>query len=169
VLFVEGDNASPLFDLSRPEQSQTARRNTNLFQSAVRLGLDEVPYAEYLIHRTEKGELVRSKSELVIANILYQVGLEYQYERVCEGTVEPGKLRPDFSFVDSAGDLILWEHLGMMDREDYRLGWEWKRKWYEKNGFVMGKTLFTSQESPEAGLDSIALKATAVKVKELLS
>lgn len=41
----------------------------------------EVPYAENLIHRTERGHLVRSKSELVIANMLFQSGVEYEYER----------------------------------------------------------------------------------------
>jgi ATP-dependent exoDNAse (exonuclease V) alpha subunit len=57
VLLIEGDDASLLFDLSRPERSETARRNTNLFQGIVRAGTDEIPYAENLIHRTAKGHL----------------------------------------------------------------------------------------------------------------
>ena len=154
VLLIEGDNASVLFDLTRPERSETARRNTNLFYGVVRLGDDEVPYAEHLIHRTEKGHLVRSKSELVVANMLYQLGIHYEYERVCEGTIEPGRLRPDFSFVTADGDLIVWEHLGMMNREDYRRGWEWKRQWYIKNGFIEGQTMFTSADDDRGGLDS---------------
>lgn len=168
VLLIEGDNASVLFDLTRPERSETARRNTNLFQGVVRFGMDEVPYAQHLIHRTEKGHLVRSKSELVIANMLFQLGVQYEYERVCEGSSEPGRLRPDFSFVTPDGDLIVWEHLGMLNREDYRCGWEWKRQWYLRNGFVEGKTLFTSQEDVRGGLDSTTLKRTALKIKECL-
>jgi len=119
VLLIEGSDASVLFDLTRPERSETARRSTNLFHSTVRIAEDAIPYAEHLIHRTEKGHLVRSKSELVIANMLYQYGIEYDYERVCEGTIEPGRMRPDFSFVAHDGELILWEHLGMLDRPDY--------------------------------------------------
>ena len=168
VLFIEGDNASTLFDLSRPEQSETARRNTNLFQGIVRMSDEEIPYAEHLIHRTEKGHLVRSKSELVIANMLYQMGIDYEYERVYEGTNELGRMRPDFSFVTPDGDLIIWEHLGLLDRPDYKRGWEWKRNWYEQNGFVDGETLFTSMESAGQGLDSAKLRATALTIKQQL-
>ena len=95
-----------------------------------------------LIYRTSRGELVRSKSELLIAEKLFSLGMNYRYERVLEGTVRPGRLRPDFSFVDDAGGLILWEHLGRMDRE----GWEWKRQWYAQNNYAEGRNLFTSTE-----------------------
>jgi hypothetical protein len=167
IVFIEGADTSILFDLSRPERSETARRNTNLFQGVIRGIDDEIPYAEHLIHRTAKGHLVRSKSELVIANMLFQHDVAYEYERVCEGEFEPGRLRPDFSFIMADGDVILWEHLGMMDREDYRRGWEWKRQWYLKNGFVEGATLFSSQEDERGGLDSALLKETALKIKAL--
>ena len=168
VLFIEGNDASVLFDLTRPEMSETARRNTNIFGGIVRAAADAVPYAEHLIHRTEKGHLVRSKSELVIANMLFQLGIEYEYERVCDGSAAPGRLRPDFSFVTADGDLIIWEHLGMLDRPDYKRGWDWKREWYSKNGFSADKTLFTSTEDSEHGLDSAKLKSTALAIKALL-
>ncbi|MFK3648021.1 AAA family ATPase [Lysobacter enzymogenes] len=168
VLLIEGDDASILFDLTRPERSETARRNTNIFQSVLRVGDDSVPFAEHLIHRTEKGHLVRSKSELVIANMLFQLGIPYDYERVLEGTIAAGHLRPDFSFVTADGDLLVWEHLGMLSRADYRRGWEWKRTWYERNGFVEGRTLFTSTEVDGKGLDSGELKKTALIIKSLL-
>ena len=168
VLLVEGDNASMLFDYTRPEKSETARRNTNLFQGVLRRAESEVPYAENLIHRTEKGHLVRSKSELVIANMLFQSGIDYEYERVLEGDIEAGRLRPDFSFVTADGDLVLWEHLGMMQREDYRKGWEWKRRWYEANGFTLGQNLFTSEDDERGGLDSAALRTTVAQVQDQL-
>lgn len=168
VLLIEGDDATVLFELTRPERSETARRNTNIFHGVIRATDDSVPFAGHLIHRTEKGHLVRSKSELVIANILFQAGIPYEYERVCEGDSAPGRLRPDFSFVTADGDLVVWEHLGMLSRPDYKRGWEWKRAWYGKNGFVEGKTLFTSTEEDGQGLDSAALKRTALTIKALL-
>lgn len=168
VLLVEGGDATVLFDLTRPERSETARRNTNIFQGVIRIADDSVPFAEHLIHRTEKGHLVRSKSELVIANMLFQLDIPYEYERVCDGTVAPGRLRPDFSFVTADGDLIVWEHLGMLSRPDYTRGWEWKRAWYQKNGFVEGNTLFTSTEDDKTGLDSSSLRATAEEIKRRL-
>ena len=166
VLLIEGENASALFDLSRPERSETARRNTNLFDGIVRVSDEKIPYAEHLIHRTEKGHLVRSKSELVIANMLWQMEIDYEYERVCEGASEPGRMRPDFSFVTPDGDLIIWEHLGLLDRPDYKRGWDWKRNWYDRNGFVEGETLFTSTEGSGQGLDSEELRGTALAIKK---
>jgi len=166
VLMVEGEDASFLYDLTRPERSETARRNSNLFSAGIRHEADGVPYAEHLIHRTKGGELVRSKSELVIANHLHEVGLKYHYERVLEGTADSRRLRPDFTFVDDAGDLVLWEHLGMLDRDDYRKSWDWKKDWYEKNGFVEGKTLFTSSEVN--GLQMPEIERVAAQVREAL-
>ena len=168
VLLIEGDDVSQLYDLTRPEKSETARRNTNLFTTAIRVQIDEVPYAEHLIHRTTKGHMVRSKSELVIANMLYQMSLQYEYERQLEGIKEPGKLRPDFSFVDVSGDLIIWEHLGLLWRDDYRRAWDWKKNWYSKNGYVEGKNLFTTADDEKGGLDSNIIKQTAEKIKELM-
>ena len=169
VLLIEGADTTALFDLSRPERSVTARRNTNLFQGVVRAAEDAIPYAEHLIHKTEKGHLVRSKSELVIANMLHGLEIDYEYERAYEGTIESGRLRPDFSFTMPDGDLIIWEHLGMLDRPDYKRGWEWKRHWYKRNGFVEGKTLFTSTEGGGQGLDSAKLRATALAIQQQLT
>ncbi len=168
VLLIEGDDATVLFDLTRPERSETARRNTNIFQGVIRVADDTVPFAEHLIHRTEKGHLVRSKAELVLANMLFQLGIPFESERVCEGTTAPGRLRPDFSFVTADGDLIIWEHLGMLSRPDYKRGWDWKCEWYTRNGFVEGKTLFISTEDAQNGLDSARLRETADTIKTLI-
>ncbi len=170
VLFIEGDDGCGIYDLTRPERSETARRNTNLFTGVVREHIDLTPYAEHLIHRTEKGHMVRSKSELVIANLLY--GTEelrnYEYERVLEGVVVPGRLRPDFTFFSPAGEPILWEHLGMMARDDYRRSWEWKEDWYLQNGFREGENLFTTQDDERGGLDSTELRKVADTVRQLV-
>lgn len=107
---------------------------------------------------------------LVIANELFRTGLAdiYEYERPVEGTVVPGKMRPDFSFVDPAGELLLWEHLGMLGRDDYRRAWEWKKEWYTKNGFEMGKNLFTTEDDAQGGLDSGVIKKVVQRIKERL-
>lgn len=51
---------------------------------------------------------------------------------------------------------------------DYKRGWDWKRAWYEKNGFAEGKTPFTSTEEDGKGLDSAELKKTALTIKGLI-
>jgi hypothetical protein len=166
VLLLEGSDASFLYDLTKPERSETARRNTNLFSPGVRDAADDVPYAEHLVHRTVRGELVRSKSELVIANYLHSTGLTYLYERELAGTVDKDRLRPDFSFIDDAGDVVLWEHLGMLGRPDYAAGWDWKRAWYARNGYELSRNLFTTSEL--GGLDMRGVAATAEAVQAAL-
>ena len=144
---MEGDDASGLYDLTLPTKSETARRNTNLFRSVVREDIDETPYAEHLIHRVSDGRMVRSKSELAIAIELQRLGMwgRCDYERPLEGPVTGGRLRPDFTFIDAAGDPIIWEHLGMLDKESYRRSWEWKLEWYGQNGYRLGENLFTTR------------------------
>jgi AAA domain/UvrD-like helicase C-terminal domain len=167
ILFVQGSDVRQLYDLTRPERSNTARRNTNLFVAGVRRSSAGVPFAEHLIHRTARGEMVRSKSEVIIANLLHAAGVEYAYERELVGDAVPGTIRPDFTFIDPAGDVVVWEHLGMLDRPDYRASWERRRSWYERNGFLLGNNLFTSEEYG-SGLDSAVLDMQVAQIRELV-
>jgi hypothetical protein len=107
--------------------------------------------------------MVQSKSELAIATYLDENEFSYQYNRPLEGTVAPGRVRPDFTFTNDAGDLILWEHLGMLDRDDYQRGWAWKKEWYSKNGFELGKNLFTTEEGPGLDMSQVAEIAKTVR------
>jgi hypothetical protein len=165
VLLVEGDSVGMLSELQ--EKSDTLRRNTNLFSAVVREKPDQVPYAEHLIHRTLQGHRVRSKSELVIADALYRMGIEYQYEKEY---VSPSgwKTRPDFSFVDAAGELIIWEHLGLLHEERYSADWARKSKDYLADRFLEGKTLFTTRDDEKGGLDAKEIQKVAHKVKALI-
>jgi hypothetical protein len=85
---------------------------------------------EGLIHRTERGDLVRSKSELIIADKLFARDLDYAYEQPL--VLGEGRIRyPDFTIPDEAqGVTFYWEHLGMLDDPGYRSRWEQKRTEY---------------------------------------
>jgi hypothetical protein len=146
------------------------RRNSNLFRAAVRRDEDETPYAEHLIHRLSDGRMVRSKSELAIAIDLQRLGLwdQCHYERRFYGEAVSGRRRPEFTFIDAAGDPILWEHLGMLDKQSYREAWQWKLEWYEANGFELGENLFTTQDDERGGLDQSAITAVAEQIRDLL-
>jgi hypothetical protein len=167
VLLVEGDDASGLFQWTLPERSETARRNTNLFRPVVREDAEQTPYAEHLIHRLADGRMVRSKSELAIAIELQRLGLwtQCEYERALEGGDRRGRLRPDFTFIDAAGDPLIWEHLGMLSKRSYRQSWEWKLQWYEDNGYILGENLFTTRDDEGGGLDQTEI----TKVAELIA
>lgn len=88
-------------------------------------------YPESLIHRTSKGIPVRSKSEVIVADTLSRLGISWEYEKKLFLPNNPKNFRlPDFT-IGFEGDILYWEHLGMLTVPSYREGWERKRKWYE--------------------------------------
>jgi hypothetical protein len=152
-----------LKEFAAPHRSETARRMTNLLRECQMLEFPQLKGSVFLqqglIHRTSKGLAVRSKSELLIAEALANAGIAFEYERAL--TLE-GKTRyPDFTIEDDiSGRTIYWEHLGLLEREDYRQSWEKKLQWYRKNGVLLAKDgggkagmLVTTTESSTTGLD----------------
>jgi hypothetical protein len=146
-----------------------------LWLSAPRIGRElagAVQNAEPLayqatLHQTIRGELLRSKSEVVIANCLHSIGLQYEYERWLEGTVDQGhRLLPDFTIIGRTGKVVLWEHLGMHDDPVYAEHWHRKLAWYTRNGFELDKNLFVTSQT--GSLDTRAAEATARKVQKAL-
>ncbi|MFI7207742.1 AAA family ATPase [Micromonospora aurantiaca (nom. illeg.)] len=114
--------------------SDTARRLTNLFVASEPMDVGDVVVDRGMVHRTARGELVRSKSELLIANLLDEVGLAYEYESPLTG--EDGRtVRPDFTILTDLGETVIWEHLGMLADPRYAKKWEQKKNWYAANGF----------------------------------
>ena len=116
--------------------SEAAQRLTNLFHEPNPVEWDTRFLEQNLIHRTIRGDAVRSKSEVVIANILYQKGVDYEYEKPLIGP--DGKPRyPDFTFEDEGmGIIYFWEHLGMLNIPSYRQRWEQKLAWYREMGIL---------------------------------
>lgn len=153
-----------LLNYSTDENSDIARRFTDLFRDVFKDGegpdlrpqIVEVKgkfYEEKMIHKTVRGELVRSKSEVIIANALHYNGLDYEYEPelVLEGKVK----RPDFKVEDyDMGIVWYWEHCGMMTDPGYKKRWEEKKKFYEKNGIIEGKNLIVTYDDEKGGLDA---------------
>ena len=83
------------------------------------------------IHSTSKGDKVRSKSEVIIANLLFQHKIKYEYERPLEhGSGKP--INPDFTIFLSDGKKVYWEHLGLLGTESYDKTWLYKLGIYDK-------------------------------------
>lgn len=158
VLLLQTDTAM-LERMRRPEQSQTLLRNSNLFELNLRPDDVSVPFANYLIHRTAKGILVRSKSEVIVADTLTRLGISYDYEvRLLSRDNDRDFRLPDFT-VHYAGDTYFWEHLGMLDVPSYLASWERKRVWYERNGY--GSALVTSRDGPDGSIDAAEIERLA--------
>ena len=157
------------------EHSEIARRMTNLFADPlpreVTVNTQQRFLEEGLIHRTERGDLVRSKSELVIADKLHARGIDYAYEQPL--VLANGRTRyPDFTIEDHArGVSFYWEHLGMLDDSGYRARWDGKRTEYlecgigphEDGGGPEG-TLIETRDEPGGGLDASAIASVIERV-----
>jgi hypothetical protein len=147
------------------EHSEIARRVTNLFADPMpreaKVGTQLRFLEDGLIHRTERGDLVRSKSELVIADKLHARGIDYVYEQPL--VLGQGRIRyPDFTITDHArGVTYYWEHLGLLDDPQYRARWERKLAEYRKAGILpVGEgggergTLVETRDDPGGALDA---------------
>lgn len=157
-IFIQGDTSS-LERLRKIEQSEIRKRSTNVFEAHVSServvaedGDTEIYYPESLINKTRNDELVRSKSEVIIANTLDKLGISYRYEEKLASRDDPDDFKiPDFT-VDYQGNRYYWEHLGMLNDEQYREKWERKKEWYVENGFE--DQLITTRDDQEGGIDS---------------
>ena len=95
---------------------------------------------------TDNGEMVRSKSEILIANLLKKMGLYYVYE--CPLEVPGACIYPDFTILNPiTRETWYWEHRGMMDKEDYVDDNMRKARHYADIGVFPGHRLVISEES----------------------
>jgi hypothetical protein len=165
TLLYQGD-VGELKAFAAPERGETAKRLTNLFQPPRPVKVQERVLEEGLIHRTQRGDLVRSKSEVIIADLLHGKGVDYAYERRLE--FADGSYRyPDFTLEDDeTGLTVYWEHLGMLGHSQYRRRWERKLEWYRAHGILPSDeegereaTLFVTVDDPQGGIDSAAIAA----------
>lgn len=120
-------------------------------------------YSENLRFETEQGELVRSKSEVIIANILYQHNRDilYKYERPLEILVD-GKCKtifPDFTILNvHTGKIIYWEHAGRMDDSYYTNEFVKKMNLYITNNLLPGRDIVLTFETMENALNISVVK-----------
>ena len=128
------DDIGTLTNLGHLEKSAVRRINSSIFE------FNPLPEELLYTHNWHADEkkfatlseyFVRSKSEVIIANMLVDRDIPFKYEKplyAADGTM----YLPDFT-VTFRGETYYWEHVGMLDRPDYKAHWEKKQKWYEKN------------------------------------
>ena len=111
-----------------------------------------------LTYQTNKGEIVRSKSEVMIANILNNMKIPYKYE--CPLTLSGGiTIYPDFTILDiNRRCEVYWEHRGMMDDRTYANESVKRIREYQKNNIFLGDKLIITEESMKFPLDVVEIK-----------
>lgn len=113
---------------------------------------------------TGKGERVRSKSEILIADSLARFGVPYRYEYPTNvgGTV----LYPDFTVLNiRKRKEYIWEHLGMLGQAKYAGEAVNRIERLEFNGYFPGENLILSMETEDTPLNT---KLVAQLIKRYL-
>lgn len=140
VIILHEGSIEDLAAMARPSESESARRLTDLFRPPspreVTIGGVSHRFDSNLIHVAANGALVRSKNEVIIADILEDLAPgRWSYERVLTG--DDGSHRsPDFTIDTPTGETVYWEHLGMLNNPRYAAKWAAKLEWYRENGIL---------------------------------
>ena len=151
------------------KHSDIACRLTNLFTPPNPIAFDvdgaKRFLEEGLIHRTKRGDLVRSKSEVIIANELLAQSVDrYEYEAPL--VLPDGRtLYPDFTVMDDdTGERYYWEHLGLLHNPDYAIRWTRKLDAYRKaeilphdEGGGEAGVLIVTRDDQHGGIDALAI------------
>ena len=96
-------------------------------------------------HYTARGERVRSKSEVMIADALDRAGIPYRYE--CPLYLDSCTIHPDFTILRIRDRKeIYWEHLGMMDDPEYCANALQRIRLYEVNDINCGIDIIYTME-----------------------
>lgn len=102
---------------------------------------------------TERGELVRSKSELILANEFHRQGVPYFYELALP-LADGSAIFPDFTLLDVPNRrVVYWEHFGLMDDFGYTARIVTRIALYEKMNLRPGKELLFTMESRDCPLN----------------
>lgn len=108
---------------------------------------------ENKLYKTRQGENVRSKSELIIANALFEHKIPYRYE--CP-LIEKKRIwtLPDFTVLNvRRRKEYYWEHFGMMGNPNYVQKALKKIRDYEKHHKFPGIDIIYTFESSEISID----------------
>ena len=118
-------------------------------------------YTDNLRYETNRGELVRSKSEIIIADMLYYYKdlCAYRYEAPLYLDGRGILFHPDFTIMKrSTAEIFYWEHFGMMDNDEYANTCIKKINEYIMAGIYPGKQLICTFESSTQTIETKVIR-----------
>lgn len=116
---------------------------------------------------TRQGLRVRSKSEVIIADILDELAVPFLYEKPLK--LKAGTFHPDFTLLNiKERREVYWEHFGMMDDMDYRNNAFLKIRNYESNGLYQNDSVIWTFETGKYPLNIREIRKMVAKIKENL-
>jgi len=141
-------HSSEVLNLLSPYFSPLSTELDNWMKSPY---VKNIKHPEHLKHKVTKDEFVRSKSEAMIAKLLKQYKIPYRYEN--QMILSDVELYPDFTIRHpKTGEMYIWEHFGMLDKELYVKNMNNKMQIYTSNNFMPGINLITTYETKEKPL-----------------
>ena len=121
-------------------------------------------YPEFI---TRHGLRVRSKSEVIIADILDEYGIPFLYEKPL--VLRSGTVHPDFTLLDIIRRReVYWEHLGMMEDSDYRNNAFYKIRNYEESGYYQGDGIIYTFETVKYPINTRVIRKMVMTYKDIL-
>lgn len=109
-------------------------------------------YSDQLIHRSISGNIVRSKSEVIIDMTLFMNQIPFRYEAPL--IINSNTFYPDFTILHPrTKQLFYWEHFGMMDNEQYAQSTFSKLALFTVNGIIPSINLLTTYETSDHPLN----------------
>lgn len=110
---------------------------------------------------TSKGEHVRSKSEVIIADTLARLNIPYRYEYPLELKSDK-TIYPDFCCLNlRTRQEIYWEHFGLMDDPEYLSTAITKIQKMQESGYKLGEHFIFTMENSELPLNSKFIQTMA--------
>ena len=163
----------------KPEELEAmanmASTQTSAGEKAPRFTQSENPYhPEHLKHITSFGLIVRSRIEAAAAELAYSRGYYIMYEKrviLYDEDGNPHVVYPDFILCENAQSpevtWIYWEHLGLLDMEDYRERTMLKLKLFPQNGILPGRNLILTTDGMDQSIDLMAVSNVLDSIKNL--
>jgi hypothetical protein len=136
-----------------PPDPPLQRQGYRQIQSWDRQPFESNPHhLEGLIHMTQSGRKVRSKSEAIIAGLLEMYGVPFRYE--ARLNLIDRHLYPDFTIKRKQdGRVYYWEHFGMIEDEVYLEMMNAKMTAYREAGILPWNQLITTFDSENGSID----------------
>jgi len=91
------------------------------------------------------GYKVRSKSEVISANRLYEEGILFHFEELL--IVNGNSYHPDFCIAFSPQEIYIWEHNGAMDKDNYATSTKNRISDYIHDGWLPGINMISTYET----------------------
>lgn len=128
-------------------------------------------HPEHLVHKNMKGEIIRSKSEIIVNNVYETLKIPYSYEErvywpqnappeaweIKRRLNIPDYYVPDYTCKLPDGTKKYHEHLGLMDKDWYMENWMKKMILYYWAGIIPGKNLIITADDCNGGIDQQAI------------